>query len=180
MCLNIHTEGITQRLIVTQIVAKSPHFTQPNISLSRPQKPATGPLPNQLTRDVTLALYYFKINFIPCSHSQLGLPNGLFSSDFRTKILCAVFITGLLQLNHNRSVFALHITRPSRIRCGSFLESITECVVNISARTPAMTIEVFCSFSSRLRGNLDILPQLFHARFLPIPLQFITYQSSCH
>ena len=111
--------------------------------------------------DVSLTSCYFKISFISFSHLQLGLQNSLFPSDFPTKILCAIIIEDLAELNQNTRAYALHdITRPSRQSCDKLSRCIAKCLLitpssnEICPEVKLCDIDVFFALITYLKSVL--------------------------
>jgi hypothetical protein len=66
----------------------SPHFMEPEVSLSYSQVPANCPYLEPTPPSPTIPSNFLKIHLNISSHLRLGLPNHLFPSGFPTNTLC--------------------------------------------------------------------------------------------
>jgi hypothetical protein len=70
------SRGFLEKLTVSQLVKKFPHFMEPEGSLPHSQEPATCPYPEPAQSSPCPPSHFFKIHSILSSHLCLGLTSG--------------------------------------------------------------------------------------------------------
>jgi hypothetical protein len=81
-----------QKLIVTELVKKSPSFMKPGDPYVH-NSPTSDLILSQLNPNHTLIPFPLRLILIVSSHLHLGFPSGHFPSDFPTKILYAFLMS---------------------------------------------------------------------------------------